>query len=140
MNNDEFQEGELVIAVCGDRYEVGKIKRLTDGAAFVWYHTGDTAAKTPLGMLHHISNSYVVEASLLNTCHASDDEINQAMSAATYAMSRRSPTLDDSCMTACTLPSLGDCVKASHDNSVDASVSALRQYAVQKALEPKEIK
>ena len=44
---DEYKEGELIIYRNGDRYEIGKIKRLTETGAFVWYSEGDTAAKPP---------------------------------------------------------------------------------------------
>ena len=50
MNN--FKEGELVIFIGkthdGEIYsiEIGKIKRLCEDGAFVYYHKGDTSAKT----------------------------------------------------------------------------------------------
>ena len=50
MNN--FKEGELVIFIGknhdGKIYsiEIGKIKRLCEDGAFVYYHKGDTSAKT----------------------------------------------------------------------------------------------
>lgn len=61
----EFKEGEYIIYVNGDRYEIGKIKRIVNDGAFVWYSSGDTAAKTPFDCMHKLENGYViVETSL----------------------------------------------------------------------------
>lgn len=56
----DFKEGEYIIYQNGDRYEIGKIKRIVDGGAFVWYHDGETAAKTPFDRMHKIANEYVI--------------------------------------------------------------------------------
>lgn len=58
---DEFREGELIIYQNCDRYEIGKIKRLTDTGAFVWYSEGETAAKTPYEAMHKIANGYAIK-------------------------------------------------------------------------------
>ena len=55
---DEYKEGELIIYRNGDRYEIGKIKRLTETGAFVWYSEGDTAAKTPYEAMHKIIHGF----------------------------------------------------------------------------------
>lgn len=47
----EFKKGQIVIYTKGDKYQIGKIKSLNETHAFVWYHGGDTAAKTDLTML-----------------------------------------------------------------------------------------
>ena len=52
----DFNEGDYIIYQNGDRYEIGKIKRIVDDGAFVWYHDGETAAKTPFERMHKISN------------------------------------------------------------------------------------
>lgn len=57
---NEFQEGEYIIYVNGDRYEIGKIKRIVRDGAFVWYSSGDTAAKTPFDCMHKLENEYVI--------------------------------------------------------------------------------
>lgn len=62
---DEYKEGELIIYRNGDSYEVGKIKRLTETGAFVWYSEGDTAAKTPYDCMHKITNGYTIKATAL---------------------------------------------------------------------------
>ena len=65
MNN--FKEGELVIFIGknhdGKIYsiEIGKIKRLCKDGAFVYYHKGDTSAKTNYSDLYKLRNSYVIE-------------------------------------------------------------------------------
>lgn len=58
--NHDFKVGDLIIYQNGDRFEIGKIKRMVDDGAFVWYSTGETAAKTPFDVMHKLSNSYVI--------------------------------------------------------------------------------
>ena len=57
---EEYRVGELIIYQNGDRFEIGKVKRLTDTGAFVWYSSGDTAAKTPYEAMHKLTNAYTV--------------------------------------------------------------------------------
>lgn len=59
MNNN-FKENELIIYQNGERFEIGRIKRLTEDGAFVYYHSGDTAAKTPFDCMHKLENSYCI--------------------------------------------------------------------------------
>lgn len=62
MNNSkDWKPGELIIYQNGDRFEIGKIKRITEDGAFVWYHEGETAAKTPFDCMHKLANGYVIE-------------------------------------------------------------------------------
>lgn len=70
MSKKEFAENQIVVYVCGNRFEIGKIKRLCDDgcSAFVWYHSGDTASKTPLMCLHAIENAYCIESTSLGGC------------------------------------------------------------------------
>ena len=62
----DFKEGELVayIGIAPDNtisdIEIGRIKRLSKDGAFVYYHTGDTAAKTNYKDLHKIKNEYAI--------------------------------------------------------------------------------
>lgn len=60
MNNmEKFLEGDVVLYQNGDCFELGVVKRVCDnGDCFVWYHTGDTAARTPSCYLHKLANSY----------------------------------------------------------------------------------
>lgn len=62
---EDFHEGDLVVYQTGDSFEIGKIKSLRDDGAFVFYHTGDTAAKTPYDHLHVLKNAYAVGQTLL---------------------------------------------------------------------------
>jgi len=62
---ESFKPGELIIYQCGDRYEVGKIKTVNEDSAFVWYSTGETAAKTPFGSMHKIDNAREIGETLL---------------------------------------------------------------------------
>ena len=64
----DFKEGEYIIYRNGERYELGRIKRITEDGAFVWYSDGETAAKTPFDCMHKIINDYVIgETSLGGT-------------------------------------------------------------------------
>lgn len=60
LHKDSFSVGELIIYQNGGRYEIGKIKSITDDGAFVWYHDGDTAAKTPFDCMHKLVNAYTI--------------------------------------------------------------------------------
>lgn len=60
-----FKAGDLVIYRNGDRYEIGKIKRIVPDGAFVWYSEGDTAAKTPFDCMHPLNNAYTVKKTTL---------------------------------------------------------------------------
>lgn len=65
INN--FKANELVahIGTTPDKdiysVEIGKIKRLCDDGAFVFYHTGETAAKTKYEDLYKIKNLYALD-------------------------------------------------------------------------------
>lgn len=61
----DFKVGELIIYTNGDRYEIGKIKRLCDDGAFVHYTTNDTAAKTPYDRMHKLQNGFCVTSTIL---------------------------------------------------------------------------
>lgn len=66
MDSKQFKEGELVAFIGkshdGEIYtvEIGKIKRLCSEGAFVYYHTGNTAAKTNYDDLYKIRNAYAI--------------------------------------------------------------------------------
>lgn len=64
----EFKENQIVAYINGNNFdentviEIGKIKKLTaDRCAFVWYHTGETSAKTPIEYLYPLRNEYCIE-------------------------------------------------------------------------------
>ena len=58
---NQFHEGEYIIYVNGDRYEIGRIKSLRPDGAFVAYHDGETGAKTPYDCMHTIQNEYTIK-------------------------------------------------------------------------------
>lgn len=64
--NLEFKKGEIVAYIGKDpngeiyTVEIGKIKRLCADGAFVYYHTGNTAAKTDYRDLYKIKNAYAL--------------------------------------------------------------------------------
>lgn len=62
---NEYKAGEFIIYQNGERFQIGKIKRVTDDGAFVFYSEGDTAAKTPFHCMHKIENAYVIKGSSL---------------------------------------------------------------------------
>lgn len=57
--------GDYCVYVNGDRYEIGRVKRLCKDGAFVCYHSGETAAKTPYDLMHPLVNSYCIEKTSL---------------------------------------------------------------------------
>lgn len=69
----EFKEGEYIIYQNGEYFEIGKIKRLTDDGAFVWYSEGETAAKTPSDHMHKIENGYAIRVTYLGGADAIED-------------------------------------------------------------------
>lgn len=56
----KFNVGDLIVYQDGDRYEIGKIKRITHDGAFVWYNEGETAAKTPYDRMHKLVNAHTI--------------------------------------------------------------------------------
>lgn len=61
----DFKIGEYIIYVNGDRYELGRIKNITDDGAFVAYHGGETGAKTPFDKIHKLVNAYCIKETTL---------------------------------------------------------------------------
>lgn len=61
----EYKAGEFIIYQNGERFQLGKIKRVTDDGAFVYYSEGDTAAKTPFHCMRKIENAHVIKSSSL---------------------------------------------------------------------------
>ena len=57
----EFHEGELIVYQNGETFQIGEIKRICDDGAFVWYHEGDTASKTPFENMHKLRNAYCIK-------------------------------------------------------------------------------
>ena len=61
---DKFEIGEIVIYKPDydtNAMEIGEIKRICDDGCFVYYHKGDTAAKTEFKNLVKIKNLYAFE-------------------------------------------------------------------------------
>lgn len=59
---EEFKEGQLVLYEGTFGFEIGKIKKLKGKRrAYVWYHSGDTAALIDLKLLNPIVNDYCIE-------------------------------------------------------------------------------
>ena len=61
----DFREGELIVYVNGDTFQIGEIKRICSDGAFVWYHEGDTASKTPFENMHKLQNAYCIKQTSL---------------------------------------------------------------------------
>lgn len=70
---NEFKEGDLVVYASIDekkgkfyKFELGKIKSInkTKKTAFVYYHTGETAANTNLSDLIKITNQGLIKTNL----------------------------------------------------------------------------
>ena len=61
----DLRTGDYIIYVNGDRYELGRIKSITDDGAFVAYHNGETGAKTPFDLIHKLKNAYCIKETTL---------------------------------------------------------------------------
>lgn len=61
----QWREGELILYQNGSRFEIGKIKRIVDDGAFVYYHSGDTTAKTPFDCMRKLTNAYTINSTSL---------------------------------------------------------------------------
>lgn len=55
-----FEKGTYIVYVNGDRYEIGRVVSTHADGAFVCYHEGETAAKTPYECMHRLENQYVI--------------------------------------------------------------------------------
>ena len=60
-----FEIGEYIIYVNGNKYELGRIASLKEDGAFVCYHEGETAAKTPYHTMHKLINRYCISKTTL---------------------------------------------------------------------------
>lgn len=73
--------GMLVMYDPGYKCELGKVKRLNpydENKAFVWYHTGDTAACTNMKDLYPIDERFARNhADMFENKYAIDDIINK---------------------------------------------------------------
>ena len=62
---NDFREGEYIVYVNGDKYELGRIASLRENGAFVCYHEGETAAKTSYDHMHKLVNEFVITETTL---------------------------------------------------------------------------
>lgn len=65
MTREDFTEGEYIVYCNGPKYEIGRIANLHDDGAFVCYHEGETAAKTPYDLMHKIVNGFAIKETSL---------------------------------------------------------------------------
>lgn len=70
---DEFKKNELVLYQNGAKFEIGRIKKVCKHGAFVYYHSGYTAAFTPFTMLHKLHNAHYIKATTLGELAEEDD-------------------------------------------------------------------
>ena len=68
----EYKPDQYVIYLNGDSVELGLIKRVVDDGAFVWYHGGETAAKTPFECMRPLRNAYAIKHTSLGGAAAID--------------------------------------------------------------------
>jgi len=64
----DFYIGEYIVYVNGDKCELGRIASLRNDGAFVCYHEGETAAKTPYDHMHKLINAYSIKNTTLGGC------------------------------------------------------------------------
>ena len=58
---DKWDVGEYIIYLNNEKYELGRIVSLREDGAFVCYHDGETAAKTPYDHMHKLINAYTIK-------------------------------------------------------------------------------
>lgn len=61
----DFDVGEYIVYVNGDRFELGRVVSLQNDGAFVCYHEGETAAKTPFDCMHKLENGFCIKETTL---------------------------------------------------------------------------
>ena len=61
----DFKEGEYIIYIGACGMVLGRIKTITEDGAFVFFSSGETAAKTPFRMMHKIKNQELIRESSL---------------------------------------------------------------------------
>lgn len=57
----KFREGQLVVYKNGSRCAIGKVKRVVEDGAFVFYHEGETAAKTQFDCMFPLENEHCIK-------------------------------------------------------------------------------
>lgn len=72
-DREKFHEGQYIIYVNGEHYELGRIKSLQDDGAFVAYHSGETGAKTPYDLMHPLVNAFAIEKTMLGGMYFEQD-------------------------------------------------------------------
>ncbi len=60
-----FKVGQYIVYHNGDRYEIGRIKRLMQYGAFIAYNEGDIGAMTNYADMHPLVNDYCIEKTTL---------------------------------------------------------------------------
>ena len=58
MDEKDFRVGEYIIYRNGESYQIGRIKSMRDDGCFVFYHGGETAAKTRFENMHKLDNAH----------------------------------------------------------------------------------
>ena len=61
----DWKVGDYCIYHNGDKYELGRVKSVTDTGCFVAYHSGETGAKTPFDLMHPLVNDYCINDTTL---------------------------------------------------------------------------
>lgn len=70
--SDQFREGQYVVYTNGYKYEIGRIKSITENGAFVAYHEGETGALTDFDRIFPIQNDYCIKQTTLGGNYFAD--------------------------------------------------------------------
>ena len=62
---DRWKPGDLFIYRNGERFEIGKVKRVASDGVFAYFSEGETAAKTPFDCMHVLANAHAVTGTSL---------------------------------------------------------------------------
>lgn len=68
MGVPDYKVGQYIVYHNGDRYEIGRIKKLCSTGAFVCYSEGETAAKTSYDDMHPLVNDHCIIRTELGGC------------------------------------------------------------------------
>jgi len=94
----EFYEGEYIIYRNGEKYELGRITSLREDGAFVCYHEGETAAKTPYDHMHKLINAYTIKSTSIGGNRFDDvEEGKMTNQQAINILNGLEQSLDDYC-------------------------------------------
>lgn len=81
------EPNDIIVYNNGYEVKIGKVKRVAPNGAFVWYHSGDTAALTSFEHISPVQNAYNLSLASLGNEMPSTDALSKIIEYA-YQLSR----------------------------------------------------